>query len=240
MEALAQTNLQLYQELLAAGWDEVDVRAVRDAHEFAADVHSIQLRHSGKPFIAHLIGTASAVARSGGGSDLVRAALLHAVYQAGDFGSGKPGISRSRRAAVQAVVGVEVDDRVVGYTKHPLELGELRAWVLDVESLSTLERDVAILRIANEVDDYPEQADSRIELMVELADRLDEPTLREMVLAVQALGTEPNVLLALRIASVSSNSRPPRSYRLRALPTLRRAARRVPLAKRVYRRLRRS
>ena len=247
MQPLAQTNLQLYRELLAAGWDEEDVSDVRDAHEFAADVHSTQFRRSGKPFIAHLVGTASAVARAGAGSDMVRAALLHAVYQEGEFGSGVPGISERKRAAVQAVVGVDVDARVVCYTQHQLGLDELRAWMADVELLSTLERDVAVLRVANEVDDYPENADSRIELMVQLTEQLDEPALREMLLGVYALGAEPDVQRALRIASVVPGSRAPRAYRLRVLPALRRfpqalrrTARRVPLAKRTYRRLHRS
>jgi hypothetical protein len=171
---------------------------------------------------------------------MVRAALLHAVYQCGEFGSGVPGVSARKRAAVQAIVGVKVDERVVCYTKHPLELDKLRAWSVDVESLSTLERDVAVLRIANEVDDYPENADSRIEIMIELADRLDEQALREMVLAVYARGTEPDVQVALRIASMASRSRAPRAYRLRVLPALVRTAARVPLARRTYRRLRRT
>src|SRR5262245_11904038 len=74
---IAQTNLQLYNQLLARGWTTNDLHHARAAYELAADLFSGQYRCSGKPFVAHLVGTASVAAAVGLPSELVLAALLH-------------------------------------------------------------------------------------------------------------------------------------------------------------------
>ena len=70
----AQTNLQLYNQLLALSWPADDLERVRAAYEFVDELFSGLHRGSGKTFIAHLIGTASVAAGVDGRHDVVLAA----------------------------------------------------------------------------------------------------------------------------------------------------------------------
>ena len=80
MAEVAQTNLQLYNQLIAAGWSDANLDRTQAAYALAADLFAGQIRSSGKTFLEHLVGTASAVAAVGGRPALVHAALLHATF----------------------------------------------------------------------------------------------------------------------------------------------------------------
>src|SRR5205085_1702384 len=114
---VAQTNLQLYNQLIARSWNIDDVARVRPAYELAARLFSGRYRCSGKPFVDHLVGTASVVADSGGRVELVLAALLHAAYEHGDFGRGRRARGDERRTAVRRVVGDEAEALVFAYSR---------------------------------------------------------------------------------------------------------------------------
>ena len=93
----AQTNLQLYAQMLRAAYPETDVDRVRAAYEFALPLFAGAYRGSGKPFIAHLVGTASILVSIRARMPVVVAGLLHAVYASGEFGNGWRGDRDSRR-----------------------------------------------------------------------------------------------------------------------------------------------
>ena len=84
----AQTNLQLYPQLIEAGWSEHDLARARAAHDLSCELFAGCYRPSNKAFIAHLVGTASALAAWGEPPDTVLAGLLHSSYLYGDFGDG--------------------------------------------------------------------------------------------------------------------------------------------------------
>lgn len=77
-ECVAQTNIQLYRQLTESGWNASDLAGIQDAYNLAARRFSRQFRPSGKPFLCHLVGTASLVAFAGAAPVVVQAALLHA------------------------------------------------------------------------------------------------------------------------------------------------------------------
>ncbi len=104
---VAQTNLSLYRQLHDAGYTHSDVIWVRDAYELAATLFAGQYRGSGKPFVAHLVGTASILAAIDAPPSAVVAGLMHAVYTHGDFGVAR---WRTRRARVRARIGVPAED----------------------------------------------------------------------------------------------------------------------------------
>ncbi|HCD56009.1 MAG TPA: hypothetical protein DEQ90_11340, partial [Halieaceae bacterium] len=92
----AQTNLQLRRQLVALDYSEQDVTRVDTAYQLGVPLFSAQYRASGKPFIAHLVGTASILASHHAAVDTLIAGLLHATFMTGDFGF-HPGRRRSRR-----------------------------------------------------------------------------------------------------------------------------------------------
>lgn len=93
---VAQTNLQLYAQL-----EPSQTPAVAAAYGLAAQLFTGQFRASGKPFLAHLVGTASLLAGQGRPLEEITTGLLHAAYDNGDFGA----TVKNRREEVRAVIG---------------------------------------------------------------------------------------------------------------------------------------
>jgi (p)ppGpp synthase/HD superfamily hydrolase len=149
----AQTNLQLYAQLRTLGYAEADLVRVRSAYELAVSLFPDLYRACGKPFIAHLVGTASILAVERVSVDVLCGGLLHAAYALGDFGNGILGMSEAKRSRIRAAVGPETETIVARYATL--------AWspVLDPQiaatavSLPVLDRDVILIRLANELED---------------------------------------------------------------------------------------
>jgi len=139
--APAQTNLRLYEELREAGRPADELLAARRAYDLAARLFAGQYRATGKPFVAHLVGVASIVARLGERQAVVVAALLHAAYDQGVFPGWRRAVTDAKRAAVRAVAGDEAESLVLRYHRH--EDGD---------------RDVAVLEVANQLEDLVDLA----------------------------------------------------------------------------------
>ncbi len=71
---------------------------------------------SGKTCLAHLVGTASVLARLRLERDVVAAGLLHAADTHGDFGDGRRGMSDAKRSTLRAAVGERVEGYIARYT----------------------------------------------------------------------------------------------------------------------------
>jgi (p)ppGpp synthase/HD superfamily hydrolase len=150
LPAVAATNIALYRQLYAAGWDAAQLTAIRDGYEFAKMLFAGRYRASGKPFVAHLVGTASVLAAHGADRDTVAAGLLHAAYESGDFGLAR---WRTRRARVARAIGAAAEALVWRYQ----ELGWADATVArmhdGVAALAPADRTILLMRLANELDD---------------------------------------------------------------------------------------
>lgn len=116
---LAQTNLQLYGQMAAAGWSSDRLAAAREAYDLARSTFHRDFRPSHKPFLCHLVGTASAMVAWGQTDQLVIASLLHSLYLFGDFGDGDRGASERRRRHVRDAIGVEAEALIYRYTVSP-------------------------------------------------------------------------------------------------------------------------
>ena len=77
----AQTNLKLCAHPISRGYSSDQCRVLADAYVFALRQVFSLTRGSGKPFISHLVGTASLVMESGCPDNWVIGALLHALHQ---------------------------------------------------------------------------------------------------------------------------------------------------------------
>ncbi len=189
MSEVAQTNLQLYRMLLERGWDEESLMAVRRAYEFATSLFTAQFRPSGKPFICHLVGSAAVAATQSDQLDVVVATLMHAAYDYGDWGDGLAGPTRSRRAALRAVVGEGAERLVLRYT----ELGWSEEVVDELlarhQEMPEVDRVVVLMRLANEVDEM-------VDLGLRLSPKGDQPhhqggAIDAMATLGRAVGLEP-------------------------------------------------
>lgn len=140
----AQTNLELYAQAIESGYTAEQRRSLADAYLLALrSVYSLA-RGSGKPFIAHLVGTASLALASDCPDTWVTGGLLHALYQRRVPFVGGLAVE-DRRAVVADRFGAAVDDIVFRYTAS--ESADPRAaQVADA-------RDVLTLRLADELED---------------------------------------------------------------------------------------
>jgi hypothetical protein len=143
----SQTNLELYAQAIAGGYSRDQCRVLADAYIFALRQVFSLARGSGKPFIAHLVGTASLVMESGCPFDWVIGALLHAVYQRRVPFQG--GLSpEERRRLLADRFGPDVDDLVHRYTAFESEhLG------LVTGDGGGGQTDVLTIRLADELED---------------------------------------------------------------------------------------
>ena len=150
---VAQTNLQLYGQVSERSVSSTDLAALRRAYDLAASLFAGVYRASGKPFIAHLVGTASVLVQEEAPASLVRAGLLHAAYVQGDFGDGPPGVTPRRRKTVRDAIGEDAEELVARYTTLPWRSGDLSSERDLPARLGPLDRDVFRIRLANEVEE---------------------------------------------------------------------------------------
>lgn len=143
----AQTNLELYAQAIGAGYSRTNLRRLGAAYLFGLRQVYPLARGSGKPFIAHLVGTASLVMASGCHEDWVLAALLHALYQNRIPFEGA--ISPTdRRNRVADEFGAGVADLIHRYSDF--ESAKLDCYATD--QLAE-QGDVLTLRLADELED---------------------------------------------------------------------------------------
>lgn len=181
----AQTNIQLYNQMQSFGYSSAEIAQVATGYRLAADLFTGQFRSSGKPFINHLVGTASILVTLHQSLDVVTAGLLHAAYAQGDFGRKKTGISPTETKQVQAAVGLSAERYIAAYTvtKWPIQK--------PVEDLSEFERSVITMRLADILEDYLDlgilyssqakrrNAEKHIAHQIEMAQKLNLPNIAD-------------------------------------------------------------
>jgi (p)ppGpp synthase/HD superfamily hydrolase len=187
----AQTNLQLFRQMRQEGYGDADLEAVRRAYDLAARLFTCMYRGSGKPLLAHLVGTASVLVSLRARVPLVAAGVLHAAYFFGDFGDARGGATPAKRQRLAEAAGAEVEEIIRRYDALRWDSQTIAEIHAGAGSLSGLDREVLLLRLANELEDhldlgvlYCGNADTRrkavrewLHLCVELAQRLEQPAL---------------------------------------------------------------
>jgi hypothetical protein len=151
----AQTNLQLLNQLAVAGYDGPDCVLVASAYRLAMRLYSAWYRPSGKTFIAHVVGTASVLVSLRTSATSIAAGLLHAAYTHGEFAAGEEPADAAR-TLLTATVGADVERLVTMYWElqwNP-ETVERLATPESVIALRPLERELLLVRLANELEDH--------------------------------------------------------------------------------------
>ncbi|HXE81178.1 MAG TPA: HD domain-containing protein [Vicinamibacterales bacterium] len=189
--AFPQTNLQLFGLMRRSGYSEADLRLVRRAYDLAVRVFTAKYRGSGKPLLAHLVGTAGILAWLRAPASLVAAGVLHAAYLFGDFGDAQRGATSEKRARLRREIGREVEEIIGRYDALRWDARSIEEIRSAIGRLAPGDRDVLLLRLANELEDhldlgvlYCGNAEERrgairswLRGCVDLAQRLDQPAL---------------------------------------------------------------
>lgn len=155
MKIFAQTNVQLLNQLRQLEYSESEITLAHQGYSLAMQIFAGQYRPSGKPFVCHLVGTASILADQKSPMDVVAAGLLHAAYTFGEFGSGYQSQSPAKRKQVRKFIGDGAEELVAEYAKFPWNrqavLGLLNQ---DFNRFTNLRRQVLLLRLANELEEH--------------------------------------------------------------------------------------
>jgi hypothetical protein len=150
----AQVNLDLYQQLHDAGWSAAELGIVRDAYLLAMRLFSDRFRANGKPFVAHLVGTASILAMVGARPAVVVAGLLHAAYANGVFPDGFAGVTDRHRRIVRDATGAEPERLVAAYQALAWKPAVVAPLIADWAAVGPELKDVLLMRMANALEDH--------------------------------------------------------------------------------------
>jgi (p)ppGpp synthase/HD superfamily hydrolase len=151
----AQTHLQLLAHLRSQGYPFQDQQRLNRAYELAVRLFVGRFRPSGKPFLAHLVGTASILFTYRAPLAVGIAGLLHAAYREGDFWDGRGGqITPKRQQQVRRVVGEEVESYIARYSSFTWHRGATATLGSQIDTLTSLDRQVVLMRLANELEEY--------------------------------------------------------------------------------------
>lgn len=240
VERRAQTNLQLYGQLLAAGSGMQELIAVRDAYALAAKLFAGQLRPEGRPFVCHVVGVASLLAMVDAPPAMIVAGLLHSAYSHGDFGYGKGWVTAGARNRVRAVVGDEIERVVAAYAHQRWNASVVTDWIANPGRVAAEERGIVMIRLADTLEDALDlgfqlsekqenpNRDISAESLVHLATALGFPALGTALRRVLETPGDTMDLSGLRERHAGSHMVCPESWREKLLPRLVRRVRRVP------------
>ncbi|MGH7928383.1 MAG: DUF6817 domain-containing protein [Candidatus Binatia bacterium] len=240
MDPYAQTNIQLYEQLRNEGYSPVEIGKIAEAYCLCLELFACVYRPSGKTFIAHLVGTASILASLNVSIDIVTAGLLHAAYFDGDFGTGLYGVSEAKRRRLRQIVGSAAEDYVARYAALLWFTEErIRAVYRRVNDLNAIDRDVLLIRLANELEELLDfgwlhwsslegrraYRDSSGRVVVEMAERIGYPTLSRELADGLNRSAETDIPSNTRdeiIGGKRSKMIPSRAIALKPVPYLRR------------------
>jgi (p)ppGpp synthase/HD superfamily hydrolase len=190
---IAQTHLQLFQQMRSKGYSEAELARVAQAYLVAAKLFANRFRPCGRPFVAHLVGASAVLVWLKVPIHMVVAEMLHAAYQEGDFPNSLEGMTPRKRKELSTAIGAEAEALVAAYTVGSRSLTGLLASHARFNEMSPLERDILLMQLANELDDYRDfagnhaaNADERIAAIrqcgqhqVEMAEWLGRPELAQ-------------------------------------------------------------
>ena len=136
---------------MEADWDEPSLGLLRRGYDLALQLFADAYRTSRRPFVAHLVGTASTLLAWNQRPALVAAGLLHSAYMLGHFADGQREVTKARRALLIRALGTEAEHLVYDYTLTKNE-DQLLQWC-QAPDLTAKDRDLATLQLANLYDD---------------------------------------------------------------------------------------
>lgn len=235
----AQTNIQLYSQLLASGYTIHDVSKVQAAYLLLTQLFAGQVRPDGRPFVCHLVGVGSILAMLESFTSTVIAGLLHSAYTHGDFGMGRGEITSQARAQLRIAVGTEIEQILATYSNYSWNPSTVANWTASASTLDADMRQIVVIRLADTLEDALDHAlllsskqenphrEIPVENIVKLAEAFGHPRLGNSLRVVFKENEDGVDLTPLRAVHVGSHMVCPSSWREKVLPRLVRFVRAV-------------
>src|SRR5262245_27786840 len=155
MELIAQTNLQLYNQLRAQGYSDEQLVVVRRAYEFLITIYPGYYQADGKPFVAHTVGVASILAYLNFAVDFVAVGLLHNIYDNGDFGDGLRNVANThRRRIVREAVGETIEAAIERFPRCRIKQETLPNLVRDLDQFDESHKKLIVVNLADYLEEF--------------------------------------------------------------------------------------
>jgi hypothetical protein len=155
MESIAQTNVQLYNQLRRQGRSHDELALVKRCYELAVSLYTGRFQADGKPFVAHVTGVASIVGQLGLPTEIVGAACIHNVYGNGDFGDGlSQTATEDRRRIVSEAVGAEVEECIHRFMSLRLNEQSIPEITARLDELDQRDRNLLAMDLADILEKY--------------------------------------------------------------------------------------
>ena len=152
---VAQTNIQLYNQLRGQERSLGDLQRVQSAYEFMTTLYGSHFQSDGKPFLSHVIGVASIVSHFDAPIDVVLAALAHNVYGNGDFGDGLTGAMTARRRSMMvAALGQAVEALVRRFPDYRITTDTIDVISARLDAFTETERHLILIDLADYLEKY--------------------------------------------------------------------------------------
>ncbi len=155
MERIAQTNLQLYNQLRAQGRSLEEMVIVHHAYEFLTTIYPGYYQADGKPFVAHTVGVASILGHLGLPTEFVAAGLLHNIYSNGDFGDGlRNVVTEARHRIVRKEVGERIEVLIDRFRKSRIGRKTIKDISSRLDQLDQTDRNLVLMDLADYLEKY--------------------------------------------------------------------------------------
>ncbi|MGH6933159.1 MAG: DUF6817 domain-containing protein [Dongiaceae bacterium] len=214
MHDVAQTCVQLYNQLRRQGRTPDELALIHRTYRFLITIYPSHFQAAGKPFVDHGVGVASILAGLGLPIEIVATGLAHNVYGNGDFGDGlHNALTRKRRALVREALGDTVEELIASFGTMRSEIGLNSGLIANVQGMSETWRHLLLIELADTMEHYVDQGvmyygdgswvTDRMRdcgaRFVEIAAELGYPKLaREMRECIAAVDAAPEVPAMLR------------------------------------------
>jgi (p)ppGpp synthase/HD superfamily hydrolase len=149
----AQTNIQLFNQLIGLGFGTADLAAVYRSYTVATRIFTGQMRPEGRPFICHVVGVASILADLGQPIVMICAGLLHSAYTHGDFGAGRGYVSNSSKHAFRRSLNPQVHEIIDAYARQTWNAPTIRSWITMAKLIDNPLRAIITIRLADALED---------------------------------------------------------------------------------------
>lgn len=150
---------RLATQCLENGHARQEVVELKAAFEIAAELHGSSFRGSKKPFMEHLVRTASILLNHGAPFDLVKAALLHAVFMGNTSSKNHLTCTDQNRTLLRGLVGNKVEAIVHEYfLLSSIATDDKRTDLAEVDETPIVRAQAIIVKIANDIEDLLDHA----------------------------------------------------------------------------------
>ena len=155
MKPVAQTNLQLYNQLRAQGYSDEQLAVVHRAYEFLITIYPGYYQADGKPFVTHCVGVASILGYLNFPIAFVAVGLLHNIYGNGDFGDGLSHVAtRHRRRIVREAVGERIEAAIDRFPQSRIKQNTLPNLISSLDQLDEIGKKLVVIDLADYLEKY--------------------------------------------------------------------------------------